>query len=56
MNFHYYFEIRELEGDLLVKEVGPYMSAKMRDRAMDGAETNMNHEDYYAVPTQRLGA
>ena len=56
MNFHYYFEIRELEGDVLIKEVGPYLTDRLRDKAMQGAEINMNHEDYYTVPTQRLGA
>lgn len=56
MNFQYFFEICDLETDELIEESGPYMTAKLRDKAMQDYALSVDSEEHYTVPTQRFGA
>lgn len=41
-----YVEIVRYEGEEIVKRMGP-MSERKADKVMDGADINLNHEDYF---------
>lgn len=47
MKTEYFFEICDLEADVPIKRLGPYVSEHLRDKAVSGAERNMNHDEYY---------
>ena len=44
---NYYVQVREIVGDKLEREIGPYASLRLAEKAEDGVLRQLNHERYF---------
>lgn len=50
---HWYVEIVEFGTDKVERTIGPYATERNADKAMSGADRNLNHEKYYTRQVHR---
>jgi len=44
----YYIEVISFDSGMVEKQLGPYTSERMADKAMSGVDRNLNHELFYS--------
>ena len=49
----YIVQIKQYSDDKVIKELGPFYSERMAERADNGVNINLNHEEYYTITVEK---